>query len=354
MKRLSHLAIIIVSAALVFTSLVAFHSSPSNAAPVPAPATVMLNGAGATFPYPLYSKWFSDYNKIHSDIQINYQSIGSGGGIRQLLSGTVDFGASDAPMNDEQLGQSKTKILHFPTVLGAVVPTYNVSGVPQELNFTGQILAEIYLGKITKWNDPEISKYNNGVSLPAQDIVVVHRSDGSGTSYVWTDYLSKVSTEWQSKVGKNTSVNWPVGLGGKGNEGVTGLVKETPGAIGYVELIYAVQNKLPYGRVQNAAGAFVKANLAGVTAAAASYATTMPEDFRISITNASGKAAYPIASFTYLLIPKKIEDANKKNIIKGFLAWMLNDGQGAVEALSNARLPKEVIAKELKQISQIQ
>jgi phosphate transport system substrate-binding protein len=354
MKKLSHLAIIIVSAALVFTSLAAFHSSPSNAAPVPAPDTVMLNGAGATFPYPLYSKWFSDYNKIHSDIQINYQSIGSGGGIRQLLSGTVDFGASDAPMNDEQLGQSKTKILHFPTVLGAVVPTYNVSGVPQELNFTGQILAEIYLGKITKWNDPEISKYNNGVSLPAQDIVVVHRSDGSGTSYVWTDYLSKVSTEWQSKVGKNTSVNWPVGLGGKGNEGVTGLVKETPGAIGYVELIYAVQNKLPYGRVQNAAGAFVKADLAGVTAAAASYATTMPEDFRISITNASGKVAYPIASFTYLLIPTKIEDANKKNIIKGFLAWMLNDGQGAVEALSYARLPKEVIAKELKQISQIQ
>jgi len=354
MKKLSYLAIIIVSAALVFTSLVAFHSSPLNAAPVPTPDTVMLNGAGATFPYPIYSKWFSDYNKIHSDIQINYQSIGSGGGIRQLLSGTVDFGASDAPMNDEQLGQSKTKILHFPTVLGAVVPTYNITGVSQELNFTGQILAEIYLGKITKWNDPEISKYNNGVSLPAQDIVVVHRSDGSGTSYVWTDYLSKVSTDWQSKVGKNTSVNWPVGLGGKGNEGVTGLVKETPGGVGYVELIYAVQNKLPYGRVQNATGAFVKADLAGVTAAAASYATAMPEDFRISITNASGKAAYPIASFTYLLIPTKIDDANKKDIIKGFLTWMLSDGQEKVEALSYARLPKEVIAKELKQISQIQ
>jgi phosphate transport system substrate-binding protein len=314
----------------------------------------MLNGAGATFPYPIYSKWFSDYNKIHSDIQINYQSIGSGGGIRQLLSGTVDFGASDPPMNDEQLGQAKTKILHFPTVLGAVIPTYNIPGVSQELNFTPDVLVGIYLGRITKWNDPEIAKYNKGVNLPAQDIVVVHRSDGSGTSYVWTDYLSKVSTEWQSKVGRNTSVNWPVGLGGKGNEGVTGLVKETPGSIGYVELIYAIQNQIPYGRVRNAAGVFVKADLAGVTAAAAGYAKTMPEDFRISITNAPGKAAYPIASFTYLLIPTKIEDATKKGVIKGFLTWMLNDGQKEVEALSYARLPKEVVAKELKQISQIQ
>ncbi|MGA9056137.1 MAG: phosphate ABC transporter substrate-binding protein PstS [Terriglobia bacterium] len=314
----------------------------------------MLNGAGATFPYPIYSKWFSDYNKIHSNIQINYQSIGSGGGIRQLLSGTVDFGASDPPMNDEQLAQAKIKILHFPTVLGAVIPTYNIPGVSQELNFTPDALVGIYLGKITKWNDPEIARYNKGVNLPALDIVVVHRSDGSGTSYVWTDYLSKISPEWQSKVGRNTSVNWPVGLGGKGNEGVTGLVKQTPGAIGYVELIYAIQNQIPYGQVRNAAGVFVKADLAGVTAAAAGYAKTMPEDFRISITNAPGKAAYPIASFTYLLIPTKIEDANKKDIIKGFLTWMLNDGQKAVEALSYARLPKEVVAKELKQISQIQ
>jgi len=354
MKELSNLAIIIISAALVLTSLLALHSSPSNAAPAPTPDTVMLNGAGATFPYPIYSKWFSDYNKIHSDIQINYQSIGSGGGIRQLLSGTVDFGASDAPMNDEQLGQAKNKILHFPTVLGAVVPTYNIAGVSQQLNFTGEVLANIYLGKITKWNDPEIARNNGGVNFPAQDIVVVHRSDGSGTTYVWVDYLSKISKEWQSKVGRNTSVNWPVGLGGKGNEGVTGLVKETPGAIGYVELIYAVQNKLPYGRVQNAAGVFVKADLAGVTAAAAGYATTMPEDFRISITNAPGKAAYSIASFTYLLIPTKIEDANKKDIIKHFLIWMLNDGQNEAEPLSYAPLPKEVIAKELKQISLIQ
>ena len=354
MKKLSIPAIIIVSAAFVLTSLVAFHSSPSNAAPVPTPDAVMLNGAGATFPYPIYSKWFSDYNKLHSDIQINYQSIGSGGGIRQLLSGTVDFGASDVPMNDEQLGQAKSKILHFPTVLGAVVPTYNISGISQELNFTGEVLTDIFLGKITKWNDPEIAKYNRGADLPAQDIVVVHRSDGSGTSYVWTDYLSKVSTEWASKVGRNPSVNWPVGLGGKGNEGVAGLIKQTPGAIGYVELIYAVQNQIPYGRVRNAAGVFVKADLAGVTAAAAGYAKTMPEDFRISITNAPGKAAYPIASFTYLLIPTKIDDANKKDIIKGFLTWMLNDGQKEVEALSYARLPKEVVAKELKQISQIQ
>jgi phosphate transport system substrate-binding protein len=314
----------------------------------------MLNGAGASFPYPIYSKWFSDYNKIHSDIQINYQSIGSGGGIRQLLSGTVDFGASDAPMNDEQLGQAKIKILHFPTVMGAVVPTYNVPGVSQELSFTGEALAGIYLGKITKWNDPEMVKANKGVNLPALDVVVVHRSDGSGTSYVWTDYLSKVSPEWQSKVGKNTSLNWPVGLGGKGNEGVTGLVKQTPGAIGYVELVYAAQTKVPYGRVQNAAGVFVKAELAGVTAAAASFAKTMPEDFRISITNAPGKTAYPVASFTYLLIPTKIGDGNKAKVIKDFLTWMLKDGQKAAEPLSYAPLPKEVVAKEVKQISQIQ
>ena len=354
MKKLPDLSMILLSAALVLASLVAFNSSPSSAVPVPAPDSIMLNGAGATFPYPIYSKWFSDYNKIHSDIQINYQSIGSGGGIRQLLSGTVDFGASDAPMSDEQLGQAKTKILHFPTVLGAVVPTYNIPGVSQELNFTPDVLVGIYLGRITKWNDAEIAKSNKGVDLPAQDIVVVHRSDGSGTSYVWTDYLSKVSAEWQSKVGRNTSVNWPVGLGGKGNEGVTGLVKQTPGAIGYVELIYAVQNQIPHGRVRNAAGAFVKADLASVTAAAAGYARSMPEDFRISITNAPGKAAYPICSFTYMLVPTKIEDANKKQVIKNFLTWMLNEGQNDAEPLSYARLPKEVVTKELKQISQIQ
>jgi phosphate transport system substrate-binding protein len=354
MKKLPRLSIVLLNVALVLASLVAFRFLPVSAAPIPSPDTIMLNGAGATFPYPIYSKWFSDYNKLHPDIQINYQSIGSGGGIRQLLSGTVDFGASDAPMNDEQLGQAKIKILHFPTVLGADVATYNIPGVSQELNFTPDALVGIYLGKITKWNDPEIAKSNKGVNLPAQDIVVVHRSDGSGTTYVWVDYLSKVSAEWQSKVGRSTSVNWPVGLGGKGNEGVTGLVKQTPGAIGYVELIYAVQNQIPYGRVRNAAGVFVKADLAGVTAAAAGYAKTMPEDFRISITNAPGKAAYPIASFTYLLIPTRIEDAKKRDVIKGFLTWMLKDGQKGAEPLSYAPLPKEVVAKELKQISQIQ
>jgi phosphate transport system substrate-binding protein len=313
----------------------------------------MLNGAGASFPYPIYSKWFSDYNKAHPEVEINYQSIGSGGGIRQLLSGTVDFGASDAPMTDEQLGQSKTKILHFPTVLGAVVPSYNIPGVSQELDFTPEALVGIYLGRITKWNDPEIAKSNKGVTLPAQDIVVMHRSEASGTSFVWTDYLSKVSAEWQGKIGRNTSVNWPVGLGGKGNEGVTGLVKQTPGAIGYVELLYAIQNQIPYGRVRNSAGVFVKADLASVTAAAAAYSKNMPADFRISITNAPGKAAYPICSFTYLLIPTTIADASKAQIIKNFLNWMLNDGQKAAEPLSYARLPKEVVVRELKQISLI-
>jgi phosphate transport system substrate-binding protein len=336
------------------TCFVALHSLSSSAAPVPAPDSIQLSATGATFPYPIYSKWFSDYNKMHPDIEINYQSLGSGAGIRQLLSGTVDFGASDAPMTDEQLGQAKTKILHFPTVLGAVVPSYNIPSVSQELNFTPDALVGIYLGKITKWNDPEIAKYNKGVNLPGLDIVVVHRSEGSGTTYVWADYLSKISAEWQSKVGRNTSLNWPVGLGGKGNEGVTGLVKQTPGAIGYVELLYAIQNQIPYGRVRNSAGVFVKADLASVTAAAAAFAKSMPEDFRISITNAPGKAVYPISSFTYLLIPSRIADANKRQVIKNFLTWMLADGQKAAEPLSYARLPKEVVARELKQISLIQ
>jgi len=354
MKKTPYPIILLFAAAVLLTGLEVLLPSSSGAAFVPIPDAIMLNAAGATFPYPIYSKWFSEYNKIHSDIQINYQSIGSGAGIRQLLAGTVDFGASDAPMNDEQLAQAKTKVLHFPTVLGAVVPTYNISGFSEELNFTGDLLADIYQGKITKWSDPEIAKYNKEVSLPAQDIVVVHRSDGSGTSYVWTDFLSKLSPEWASKVGKNTSVNWPVGLGGKGNEGVAGLVKETPGAIGYVELIYAVQNHLPYGRVRNAGGFFVKASLASVTAAAAGVANSMPDDFRISITNAPGDSTYPICSFTYLLIPAKIEDANKGGIIKNFLHWMLTDGQKDAEPLTYAPLPKEVVAKELKQISLIQ
>jgi len=316
--------------------------------------TLLLNAAGATFPYPIYSKWFDVYHTQHPNIQINYQSIGSGGGIRQLQAGTVDFGASDGPMSDDQLAQSKFKILHFPTVLGAVVPTYNVPGVSGDLNFTQKALAGIYLGTITKWNDPEIANANKGMSLPNSDIVVVHRSDGSGTSYIFTDFLSKVSDDWKNKVGKGTSVNWPVGLGGKGNEGVTGLVKQTPGSIGYVELIYALSNNIPYGNVQNAAGKFLKADLAGVTAAAAGAAKDMPDDFRVSITNAPGATSYPISSFTWLLIPAQISDASKRDAIKGFVKWMLAEGQTYNEGLSYAKLPKPVVAKEMKAISLIQ
>jgi phosphate transport system substrate-binding protein len=323
-----------------------------------AQATLSINGAGATFPNPMYSKWFDDYHKKNSDIEINYQSIGSGGGIKQVTEGTVDFGASDGPMNDEQLKAFQDKhgfpILHFPTVLGADVPTYNIPGVTGELNFTPEALAAIFLGKVTKWNDPIIASANKGVNLPANEIVVVHRSDGSGTSYIWTDYLSKVSDEWKNKVGKGTSVNWPVGLGGKGNEGVAGQVKETPNALGYVELIYAIQNKMAYGKVKNSSGEFIKADLASVTAAAAAAAKNMPDDFRVSITNAPGKTAYPISSFTWLLIPAKFSDGSKRDAIKGFIKWMLTDGQNEVEALSYAKLPKEVVAKETKALGNIQ
>jgi phosphate transport system substrate-binding protein len=316
---------------------------------------VLLNAAGATFPYPMYSKWFDLYKKAHPNVQINYQSIGSGGGIRQLIDKTVDFGASDGPMTDEQLKQATIPILHFPTVMGADVPSYNVPGVPGELNFTPEALAGIFLGKITKWNDPAIASANSGVKLPGDDIVVVHRSDGSGTTYIWTDYLSKVSPEWDKNVGKATSVKWPVGLGGKGNEGVAGLIQQTPDSIGYIELIYAVQNKIAYGRVKNAAGAFVKADLAGVSAAAAAAVKSIPDDFRVSITNPEGnKAAYPISSFTWLLIPSKFADATKRDAVKDFLKWMMTDGQQYCEGLSYAKLPKEVVAKEMKAIAQIQ
>jgi phosphate transport system substrate-binding protein len=318
---------------------------------------VLINGAGATFPAPIYTKWFDAYHKDFPTIQINYQPIGSGGGIKQVTESTVDFGATDGPMNDEQLKEYQTKhgspILHFPTVLGAAVPTYNIPGVTQELNFTPEALAGIFLGKITKWNDPELAKANPGVNLPAKDVIVVHRSDGSGTTYVWADYLSKVSPEWKTKVGVNTAINWPVGLGGKGNDGVAGLVKETPNSIGYVELIYAVQNKMAYGKVKNSGGAFVKADLASVTAAAAGTAKSMPEDFRVSITNAAGKDVYPISSFTWLLVPSKIQDPAKKKALKDFVNWMLGDGQTMVEALSYAKLPKEVVAMEKKAMSRI-
>jgi phosphate transport system substrate-binding protein len=312
-----------------------------------------MNAAGASFPYHIYSKWFDDYHKQNPGIQINYQSIGSGGGISQVIAHTVDFGASDGPMSDEQLKQAGFQILHFPTVLGAAVPTYNVPGVSGDLKFTGEALAGIFLGKITKWNDPAIASVNPGVKLPADDIVVVHRSDGSGTTYIWSDYLSKVSDEWKNKVGKNTSLNWPVGLGGKGSEGVSGLIKQTPDSIGYIELTYALQNGLPYGLVKNPSGAFIKATLDGVSAAAAGAADSMPADFRVSITNAPGKTAYPISSFTWLLIPAHITDTAKRDAIKGFLTWMMTGGQGYCEGLAYAKLPKEVVAKEQKALALI-
>ena len=312
-----------------------------------------INAAGATFPYPIYSKWFDEYHKAHPNVQINYQSIGSGGGISQLSARTVDFGASDGPMSDDQLKAAGFKILHFPTVLGAAVLTYNIPGVNAELKFTPEAIAGIYLGKVSKWNDPAITGANPGVKLPGDDIVVIHRSDGSGTTFIFTDYLSKVSPEWATKVGKNTAVKWPVGLGGKGSEGVSGLIKQTPDSIGYVELIYAIQNNMPYGLVKNAAGDFVKASLAGVSAAAAGAASNMPDDFRVSIVNAPGKGAYPISSFTWLLIPAQIQDAGKREAIKAFLNWMMTDGQNDCEPLAYSKLPPAVVAKEKKQIAMI-
>ena len=311
-----------------------------------------LNGAGATFPAPMYSKWFSEYHKAHSDVQVNYQPIGSGGGIRQVTSGTVDFGASDMPMTDKQLQDSKVKILNVPTVLGAVVPAYNIPGVSGEVRFTPEALAGIFLGKISKWNDKALVSANPGVNFPDKDIIVVHRSDGSGTSFIFTDYLSKVSPDWKNQVGADTSVKWPIGMGGKGSEGVSGLIRQFSGSIGYVELIYAVQNNIPYGSVRNSTGAFVKASLDGVTAAAAS-APKMPADFRVSITNAPGKDAYPISSFTWLLIPAQSKDAAKGKILADFLNWMVTDGQKMTSALSYASLPDNVVAKVKEAIKQV-
>jgi phosphate transport system substrate-binding protein len=315
-----------------------------------------LNGAGATFPNPMYSKWFSDYHNAHPQVQINYQAIGSGGGIRQVTEGTVDFGASDMPMTDDQLKEAQTKlktqILNIPTVMGAVVPAYHIPGVTGELKFTPEILADIYLGKISNWNDPAISAANPGVKFPSQDIIVVHRSDGSGTTFIWTDYLSKVSSDWKGTVGSGTSVKWPRGMGGQHNEGVAGLIRQLPGSIGYVELIYAVQNNIPYGSVRNAAGNFLKASLEGVTAAAAS-APKMPADFRVSITNAPGKDAYPISSFTWLLIPAQSKDPAKGKILADFLNWMIGDGQKSTSALTYAPLPDSVVAKVRDAIKQV-
>jgi len=319
---------------------------------LPTAAQTKLNGAGATFPYPIYSKWFNQYHQQHPEIEINYQSIGSGGGIRQVTAGTVDFGASDGPMSDQQLADAKKKIIHLPTVLGAVVPAYNIPGFKGELKFTPEVIAGIYLGKITTWNDPAIAKANPGVSLPGQSIIVVHRSDGSGTTYIFTDYLSKVSNEWRDSVGKNTSVKWPTGLGAKGNEGVAGMVRQMDGAFGYVELIYAVQNNITFGSVKNAAGVFVKASLDSTTAAAASM-KSMPADFRVSITNAPGKDAYPIASFTWLLVPADWKDKTKEKVIVDFLSWMLEQGQTMTADLNYAPLPDSVKQKEREAIKTI-
>jgi phosphate transport system substrate-binding protein len=316
-------------------------------------APIQINGAGATFPYPIYSKWFSEYNKLHPDIQINYQSIGSGGGIRQLTNQTVFFGASDGPMTAEQIQTAGAKVLHLPTVLGAVVPVYNVPGVSGDLRFSGPLLADIFLGKVAKWNDKAIAAENPGVSLPGDDITVVHRSDGSGTSYIWADYLAKVSPEWSKRVGVATSVNWPVGVGGKGNEGVAGLVKQTPNSIGYVELIYALQNKIPYGTVKNAAGSYVRANLDSVTAAAAATEGKMPPDFRVSITNAAGKDVYPISSFTWLLLYESNKDKARAQAMVDFVKWAITDGQRYAAELGYAPLPASVVKLETEAIKRI-
>jgi len=315
--------------------------------------TMRINGAGATFPYPIYSKWFSEYNKIHSSVEINYQSIGSGGGIQQVTKQTVFFGASDGPMTPEQMQGAPGKILHFPTVLGAVVPVYNIPNVNAELHFSGPLLGDMFLGKITKWNDPAIARLNAGVSLPASDITVAHRADGSGTTYIWVDYLSKVSPEWKSKVGVATSVNWPTGVGGRGNEGVSGLVRQTPGAIGYVELIYALQNKIAYGSVQNTAGEFVKASVSSVTAAAAEAAGKMPPDFRVSITNAPGKGVYPISSFTWLLLYENAKDKAQAKTMVDFMKWALTEGQKYCADLGYAPLPEAVVKLEMAALGKI-
>ena len=306
-----------------------------------------ITAAGATFPYPIYSKWFNEYSAAHPGVEINYQSIGSGGGIQQVTSGTVDFGASDMPMTDAALSASKVKLIHIPTVLGAVVPIYNVTGV-KDLRFSPDVLADIYLSKITTWNDPRIAKDNPGVSLPNDKIIVVHRSDGSGTTFIFTDYLSKVSKDWAGGPGKGTSINWPTGIGGKGNENVAASVREYPGAIGYVELIYALQNHIDFGSIRNAAGNWVKASIDGVTAAAAT--AKIPPDYRVSITDAPGPEAYPISSFTYLLLPAHPTDMAKEKVIKDLLSWSIKSGESEVSSLSYAPLPATLQEKVLQTV----
>lgn len=317
------------------------------------PGTVSLQGAGATFPNPLYQKWLSEYGKLHSNVRIDYQSIGSGGGIKQLKEQTVDFGASDAPMKDDDLKSAPGEVLHIPTVLGAVVITYNLQGINQPLRFSSEVIADIFLGKVKKWNDPKIAADNPGVTLPANDITVVHRSDGSGTSAVFTDYLSKVSAEWKEKVGSGTSPSWPIGIGGKGNEGVTGQVKNTPNTIGYVELAYAVQNKLPVAQIKNASGNFVEPSIDAVSAAAAGSAANTPEDLRVSITNAAGAQAYPISSYTYILVYKQQKDAAKGKALVDFLWWGIHDGENYAKELQYAPLPADIVKRAEGKISSI-
>ena len=338
---------VIGSLAGAFLLLAAISCSSTQGAPEDTGAGSQINGAGATFPYPIYSKWFDEYNKLHPDVRVNYQSQGSGAGIRQLTNETVFFGASDGPMTDDQLKAAPGKILHFPTVLGADVPVYNIPDLRGRLKFSGPLLADIFLGKITRWNDPAIARLNPDAALPAMDITVVHRSDASGTTYIWVDFLSKASSEWKSRVGTATAVNWPIGIGGKGNEGVAGLVTLTPGSIGYVELIYALQNKMTYGAVQNAAGSFVEASVQSVTAAAASMAGEMPDDFRISITNAPGPDAYPISSFTWLLLYENPKNKEQSRVMVDFLKWALTDGQGFAGQMGYAPLPSELVRLEL-------
>ncbi len=328
-------------------------SAPPDASGGNEGARGQINGAGATFPNPIYSKWFAEYTKLHADVRINYQSLGSGAGIRQLTSGTVFFGASDQPVSDELMSTTPGKILHFPTVLGAVVPIYNLDGVSQPLRFTGPVLADIVLGRIRKWNDPAIVQHNAGVTLPATDITFVHRSDGSGTTFIFADYLGKVSPDFKSTIGVGTSLKWPAGLGGKGNDGVTALVRQIPGALGYVELVYALQNKIGVGAVQNSTGAFVTPSVESVTAAAAGAASQMPADFRISITNAPGAAAYPISSFTWLLLYESPQDKAQGRQMRDFLRWALTDGQKLAPALGYARLPQPVVEMELKALEQL-
>jgi phosphate transport system substrate-binding protein len=344
-------------------SALAFVAGCSGGSPPPAregatPADTaggasQINGAGATFPYPLYSKWFAEYNKLQPGVRINYQSLGSGAGIRQLLSRTVFFGATDQPMKDDQLQSAPGKILHFPTVLGAVVPIYNLPEVSQQLKFTGPLLADIVLGKVKKWNDPAIAKLNPGVKLPASDINFVHRSEGSGTTFIFADYLGKVSPEFQKTVGVDASLKWPVGLGGKGNEGVSGLVRQTPGSLGYVELVYALQNTIATGKVQNSAGTFVTPTVETVTAAAAGAAANMPPDFRVSITNAPGADAYPIASFTWILLYEDPQDKAQGRVMKDFMRWALTDGQKIAPELGYASLPPQVVDMETKALEQL-